>query len=160
MDATTTVKNRAAFIIAASIIIVAGVFIVIVGALAFTPVTIVKANVQPYKVITPVVNAGENMVYVANVCKYKEHVAIATRTFVDEQNVHYPLPAQASDVPAGCHDNKVIVPTLPTYHPGKWHIELDIQYQVNLFRTQSYHFKTETFTIQNTITQPTAQEVK
>lgn len=153
-------SNRMPFIISMTIIGVAALFLLIAGCLAFIPVDVVKTNVQPYKIVTPVVEAGENMIYEADVCKYKEVYSVVTRSFVDEKGVNYPLPQQYSNIPAGCGKNRVIVPTLPTYHSGKWYMTLDVQYQVNPLRTQTYHFRTDTFTINNTTTKLPTQEVQ
>lgn len=147
MDANTAVKNKVAFMISMTIIVVAIVFLVIGGYLAFVPVNVVRANVQPYTIDTKVIAAGDNLIYTADVCKYRSITSTAVRQFVDEQDVHYPISAQVSNIPPGCAKHKVVIPTLPTYHPGKWYVTLDIQYQINPLRVQSYHFRTDTFTI-------------
>lgn len=141
-------QSRIPFVVSMTIIGVALVFLLIGGFLAFTPVDVATANVQPYKVTTPTVKAGENMVYVADVCKHKELLSQVTRTFVDEDGVHYPIPQQLSTIPVGCAKNPVVVPTLPSYHSGKWYLTLDVTYQVNILRSQTYHFRTETFTVE------------
>lgn len=156
MDEVITVKNKVAFMISMTIIGIAGIFLLIAGVLAFVPVDVVKPNVQPYKVLTPIIKAGQPVVYQADVCKYKEASSIVVRSFVDENHVVYPIPQQASNVPSGCQKNNVTVASLPSFHPGNWYITLDIQYQVNILRTESYHFKTATFTI----IKPTLQGVQ
>lgn len=145
----TTLRIKVPFIISMTILGVAALFLFIAGYLAFMPVNVVKANVQPYKVLTQSVKAGDNVIYVADVCKYKEVSSIAARSFVDENSVRYPIPKQQSNIAAGCGQNDVVIPTLPSYHAGKWYITLDIEYQVNFLRHQTYHFKTEVFTITN-----------
>jgi hypothetical protein len=144
---SASAKIKLPFIISMTIIGVAVVFLIIAGYLSFMPVNVVKANTQPYKVITPVVKAGDPIIYVADVCKYKEVSSLVSRTFIDENNVHYPLPNMLSTIPVGCTGNKVVVPTLPTFHSGKWHLSLDVEYRVNILRSQTYHFYTETFVI-------------
>lgn len=144
----TNVKNKVAFIISMTIIGVAALFLIIAGFLAFMPVQIIKANRQPYIVTTPALKAGDPITYIADVCKYKDVSSLVTRTFVDENNVHYPIPQQQSNIPSGCHQNKVIVPTLGNLHPGRWYMTLDVEYRVNILRSETYHFTTDTFVIE------------
>lgn len=141
--------SRAPYIISMTIIGIALVFLILVGMLAFIPVNVIQANVQPYKVATSNVKAGDEMVYIADICKYKEIVGTTTRTFVDEAGVQHPVAALISNIGSGCRQNFVVVPTLPSFRSGKWYLDLDVEYQVNAFRTQTYHFRTDVFTISN-----------
>ena len=143
----TVVKNKVALIISMTIIGVATLFIIIASVLAFMPVQVIKANQQPYKVITTSIKAGDLVTYVADVCKYKEAGSIVSRVFIDANNIHYALPDQDSNVPSGCHQNKVTLPTPINLHPGTWYLALDVEYKVNILRTETYHLRTETFIV-------------
>lgn len=144
---TVKFRHRLAFFLSMTVITVAAFIGVIAGWLAFVPVNVVAPRTQPYKVATPVIKAGDNLIYVADVCKYKDLFSTTTRTFVDQEGVHYPLIAQISNVPKGCNSNPVVVPTLLSFHPGVWYLTIDTEYQVNVLRSESYHFRTVTFTI-------------
>jgi hypothetical protein len=121
------------------------------GWLILAPVTVVKPNIQPYKIATPTIQAGEPVVYVADVCKYRAVFSTATRDFVDSNGVHYPLPAQYSNLPTGCSKTDVAIPTPLNLHSGTWYLDLEVQYKVNIFKTKTYHFRTDNFTVTNPI---------
>ena len=130
-----------------TIIGTATVFLIIAGILAFMPVTVVKANVQPYKVSTPIVKSGDNLIYIADVCKYREALSVVTRSFIDEHGTVYPLPEQKSNIRTGCFKTPVTVAVLPGLHTGKWYLTLDVEYTINILRKETYHYRTDTFTI-------------
>lgn len=140
-------KIKIPYVISATIIAVALMFLFIGLFLALKPVDIIKPNTQPYRVLTPVVKAGEPMVYEVDACKNKDLPSMVSRRFVDEAGVRYPLPTIESNVILGCNKSGVPVATYPTMKPGKWYLALDVTYQVNLLRSQSYHFTTDTFEI-------------
>lgn len=123
-------------------------FLIIGAFMALKPVKVVVPNKQPYEVMTKTIKAGDNMIYIADVCKHKAILGVASRTFVDENGVNYPLPSQNTNIKTGCAQTPVVIPTLVTYAPGKWHLKIDIQYQVNPLRVQTEHFVTEEFTIE------------
>jgi hypothetical protein len=146
-ETTTKHMNK----IMMGILLLLFLIVVYIDWLALAPVTVVKPNVQPYKIATPVVQAGKPLIYVANVCKYRSVHSVVTRTFVDSSGVHYTQPPQASNIPAGCGNTEVAVPTPLNLHSGVWYLDIDAEYQVNVFRSESYHFRTDPFTIVNTV---------
>lgn len=115
--------------------------------LAFRSTTVIVPNTQPYKVLNKEVSSEETLKYVVDACKYREAPTQVIRKFVDEQGVAYSLPPQESNVPVGCKKSTIPVIIPETLHKGKWYLSLDVAYKVNPLRTESYHFKTESFEI-------------
>lgn len=109
------------------------------------PVTVMKPNVQPYKVVTKQVRVGGQLVYIVDACKYLTTTGIVTRTFAD--GVRYPSIITTGFVKPGCSSTKVSV-LVPNYVvPGTYHLELSIQYQINPFRADTYQFTTDNFEV-------------
>jgi hypothetical protein len=115
--------------------------------LMFWPVTVIKANVQPYKVITPIIKVGGNLTYQVDACKSTPLMASVIRTFEDD--IAYPSITSSNNIPAGCHKTNVTIPVPLYIPPGKYYIKLDAVYQINAFRHIETHFKTDTFQIVN-----------
>lgn len=109
------------------------------------PVTVTRPNVQPYKVLTPKVRVGDQLVYVVDSCKYLKVTGIVSRSFVD--GVRYPSITSSGIVKPGCSKTKVAI-QVPNYVvPGIYHVDLSVQYQINPFRTDTYNFYTENFEV-------------
>lgn len=113
--------------------------------LMFWPVEIIKPNVQPYKIQTPIVHIGGQVIYVIDACKYRETTAQVSRRFVN--GVIFMLPPVTNNVPKGCFITPTSVTIPSEITPGTWYLQLDIEYKVNFLRTKSYHFKTDTFQV-------------
>ncbi len=127
--------------------LIGGVYLVmiIVLIILFWPINVVKTNHQPYKILTPMVAAGANVTYLVDACKYIGVRSTVTRTFAD--GVRYPSTTSSNNISTGCKKTKVSIP-VPNYVPaGKYHLDLDIVFQVNPFRQVSYHFQTESFQV-------------
>lgn len=142
-----TAGNKLLYYASMGIILIGIILIIVCGYLAFTPVIVIHPNQQPYPAITKVVKAGDPFVYRADLCKYREAPTILIRRFVDDTGLVYALPAEDSNISIGCSKIGVRVVTPATLHPGTWYLTIDSSYRVNPFRTESYHLRTETFTI-------------
>lgn len=133
--------NRISFLILSTLIILLISWIII----QVWPVTVIKPNIQPYKVATKKVKVGGQLVYMVNACKYYATTGIVTRTFAD--GVRYPALVSSGNVKPGCTNSKVSI-IVPNYIvPGIYHLELSVQYQINPFRADTYQFYTENFTV-------------
>lgn len=130
-----------------TIIAVAIVLAFFMGYLAFKPVNVLRPSLQPYKVLTHYVTPGQLLIYEVDACKYKDIQGSILRRFVDKNNLVYPVASSQGNVPPGCHDTKVSLLVPSELHAGDWYLSLDVSYQVNPLRHESYHLRTETFTI-------------
>lgn len=139
-------KDKVIGAIGLSIIVLAFIMMGIAAWLAYVPVTVIKAQTQPYKVLTPVVSTGKTLVYQVDACKYREAVGVIVRSFVDQAGTAYPLPSVQGTVRKGCMKTNVSI-ILPQLHKGVWHLTLDVGYKVNPLRTEYYHLTTDDFTI-------------
>lgn len=111
----------------------------------YWPVTVIKPLIQPYKILTPVVKVGDNIIYEVNACKYYETTGTITRSF--EDGAIYPAISSQGNVTKGCTKSEVSV-AVPNYiPPGVYHLNLDAAYQINPIRTIIYHFKTSDFVV-------------
>jgi len=115
--------------------------------LAFKPYNVIKANVQPHKVITPVVKPGDVFIYQVDSCKFRAAPARVVRRFVDEAGTRYPQPPEDSNVIKGCSLSRTPVAVPFNMPAGKWYIDIETTYQVNPFRSEYYHFRTDYFNI-------------
>lgn len=128
------------------IIALAMFMICVAGYWKFVPVKVVTPNVQPYKIMTPVVAPGDDVVYQVNACKYNEAQGTIYRYFIDEAGTSYPTTPSYGNVRIGCLKTNVpvLVPKLPS---GTYHLLLDVGYQVNPLRVEYYHLTTDNFVI-------------
>jgi len=110
------------------------------------PVEVLKPIVQPYKVITKQVKQGGTLVYTVEACKLKNVSTLVVRRFVSERVVLY-QPPESSNIRIGCLPVNIEVPVPKLASPGIWHLEIDVSYKVNPFRTKEYHLETEDFEI-------------
>ena len=85
------------------------------------------------------------MVYLVDACKYIAINGLVTRTFVDGSS--YPSTTSLNNIGTGCRRTNVNVPVPLYVTPGRYHIELDIIYTVNAFRTEHAHFNTQEFQV-------------
>ena len=112
----------------------------------FWPVEVIEPQVQPYKVLTPVVRQGGELKYQVDICKYHDLPATIIRSFVIE-GVSYYLPEGSSNVKVGCNKTDVLL-DVPTVIPlGRGYLDIVTHYQINSYRTKSYHLKTDEFEV-------------
>ena len=114
--------------------------------LLFWPTTVIVPNRQPYRVITPTVKAGENMVYEVDACKYYDVSSMVTREIVVE-SVHYPLSPLQNNISKGCNKTHVSIMIPSVIPPGTAYLDLTVSYYLSALKTETYHFKTEEFII-------------
>lgn len=114
-------------------------------AIEYWPITIIRANQQPYKVLTKKVKIGSQLVYVVDACKYVKATAAVSRAYVD--GLRYPSIESLDNIVVGCKKTNVSV-LIPNYIvPGTYHLELNVRYRINALRTDSYQFLTEDFEV-------------
>lgn len=112
----------------------------------FWPVTVIKPNIQPYKVLSKQVKQNQTIVYEVDACKYYDLISMVRRQIVIN-GVIYDLPLTQNNVSQGCGKTDIgvwIPDSLPTGHA---YIELSIQYKINALRDETYYFKTQEFDI-------------
>lgn len=136
-------RNRIFFHLALFVEFLALLIILAVGYVNLWPVEIISNVKQPYKVITPEVKQGEDMIYIADHCKLKEAGASIQRSLTD--GIVIPLPEKPSNLPIGCHRVPIHVFISTKVPPGKYYMTIDIEYKINSFRSVFYHLKTEQF---------------
>lgn len=111
----------------------------------YFPIEVIRARVQPYKILTPIVRPGEQITYLVDACKLFRVTSTVYRTFVDGSR--YPTITSSNNLPATCGKTKIST-LVPLYIPsGKYHLELDLMYHVLPFKNVYYHFKTEDFKV-------------
>jgi hypothetical protein len=142
------VLNKIFYYLSLVVILSTLALMLVVGWLAFHPVKVLQPNIQPYKVITPVVQRLGVIIYQVDACKFREAPTVISRRFVDTNNTHYPLPDLPNNIKTGCAKTNVPVTVPPTLPPGTYYLTLDVSYQVNIFRTESYHLRTDTFWVE------------
>lgn len=140
-------KNRILYTCSMIIIIVAIIFVIIASYFAFINVKVIEPNVQPYRVVTKTINAGDTFIYEVDACKYKAVPSTVVRRFVDERGTRYTMPEESSNLIKGCNIIRVPVGTPSTLHTGVWYLDIEIAYKVNPLRTENYKFTTEKFVI-------------
>lgn len=141
-----SMKRNTFFYYAAMIVLVfATLFTMYLGYLLFYPVEVIKPNVQPYKVLTPVVYQGGILKYEINACKFVEVTALASRRLVDGVVIN--LPMTTNNVKKGCFKSPTQVVVPMEVPPGEWRLQLDIEYKINSFRSITYHFITQQFEV-------------
>jgi hypothetical protein len=114
-------------------------------------------SIYPYKPIVyqdkeyPILNENKEatqggiLKYQVNYCKYTTIVPLVLKRYVD--GIMYDTPYSRGVVTIGCHSQVVdnLVPeTLP---PGKYHMDIVVDYKMNPIRNLIYNNKTEEFTI-------------
>lgn len=126
-------------------LILSGVAIFTLFYILFWPVQVIKPNTIPYKVLTPIVKVGGDLVYQVDACKFIDSKATVYRSFVDGQR--YPALISFNNIRKGCGITNVKIPVPNFVIPGKYHLELDIEYRINALKSVTYHFRTEEFYI-------------
>lgn len=115
---------------------------------AFWPFRVLEPQVQPYRILTPVVAPGQPVIYEANFCKYTQAPALVTRGLYSENGAFISLPTIATNLPSGCHVVQSATTVVPsTAMPGRYTIELTLTYHVNALRDITVKVQTATFTV-------------
>lgn len=127
-------------------------FIVVLASIAyiafllFYPVKITTPRIQPYHIVTPIVQHGESVIYTVDACKFKDYPGIITRFFKSGETL-VGIESSPGFAPVGCHKTDVPVKTPPTMNPGMYSLVLNVAYKINPLRTITYTFTTETFEV-------------
>lgn len=118
-----------------------------IGYLLFWPIEVTKPNIQPYKILNAnhTVKRGEDLLYLVDACKDRDITGFIDRKFVD--GIIISTPITLGTVKAGCSQTPISIQVPDKLATGTWHLELYLYYQVNPFRMEKYHFKTEDFTV-------------
>ena len=132
---------------AASMVILAAAFILItyISCMLFYPYNLLEANSQPFEVITKDVRAGEDLVYVTDICKFTDAKAVMTHEFIN--GIIYSAPSVESNVEAGCYNQEAAVHVPETLLPSTYHMRIIVTYKINPLREITYTYKTEEFNI-------------
>lgn len=145
--------NRALNILATMVLLMVAFLLISMSILVWKPVKVVDA-IQPYKVVNPVVEAGDILRYEVEYCKYLDvapnivHQVIGdTSVRVSNGTISIELLDIGLRIQEGCGGivkGIVIPPKLPS---GVYYIEEHITYPVNILRIEKYLFKTEKFEV-------------
>lgn len=99
----------------------------------------VKTQQDSYKL-------GQSIGYILNYCKYSTYPVTVTRTLIDGQQIT--LTDHGGYLALGCHSTLVETATIPeTINPGRYYLDVNVQYRINPFRTSDVHYHTNYFTV-------------
>lgn len=106
---------------------------------------------EPAKILTPVVEAGDDVVFNIKFCKKRDIQASITRLLVkveDPTSVRIPLIEFTDNAPAKCNDFDVHEKIPEFVESGKYIVYTSIVYRPNFIRGDvEYNFETEPFSI-------------
>jgi len=122
-------------------------FIIYVLFLLFYPITILKANVQPYKVKTPVVQRGGKVIYEVDACKFRDYQGSVTRFFQTE-NLIVASEVTIGSILQGCAKKDIVVEVPSAMLPGEYNLFIRVVYDINVLRKETLSFTTEKFRIE------------
>lgn len=105
-------------------------------------------NVQPYKVITSTVKAGDFVEYTVDACKNMAIPAAAFRKLVPESGPERILGTEQTNLKPGCSKSEVDV-LIPDNTPtGEYYLQISLTYQVYGIRPIGTTVKTEKFFVE------------
>lgn len=89
---------------------------------------------------------GTPLGYVLDYCKYSNYPVKVTRTLVDGQIIT--LSNSSGYLPLGCHKTLVETAVIPdSVAPGLYYLDITVDYTINVFRTETVHYRTNEFTV-------------
>lgn len=101
---------------------------------------------QPIPVITKTIYPGQPLQYELDYCKYTDLPATVHRTFIDGQIIT--LTDTIGQLPTGCHKTLVKTAVVPeTINPGRYYLDVKVEYKVNPLRNVFTHYRTEYFVV-------------
>lgn len=101
---------------------------------------------KPVHIETPVVHPGDVLRYNLSYCKYIDATPHVYRTLVDGQKI--PLTNDSGNLPIGCYSTPVTTTVIPeTVNPGRYYLDVVIEYKVNPIRSIRTHYFTEYFQV-------------
>lgn len=100
---------------------------------------------SPMKVLTPIVKAGDDVVYHVKYCRYSQAPAKTYKSLVGASIVN--LPVTESAAPTGCRENDVHL-NVPAYvEPGQYYVKSVAEFQINANRVERIEYESELFLI-------------
>lgn len=142
-------KHAITWVLAANLILGVGLLGWVNYSLFWPVQTLVINNYSeknPVPVITTEIEPGQALEYILDYCKYSTQPSVVHRNFIDGQIIS--LQDGEGKLPLGCHKTIVktaIVPT--TINPGKYYLDVRIDYEINKLRTIETHYHTTYFTV-------------
>jgi hypothetical protein len=125
-----------------SIMVVSTLYI---GYLLFEPITPLVIKNQPAKILSKNIKAGDIMYYRVDYCRYSNKSARVYRTITGDVNI--PTPSIETITKLGCSFANVPI-QIPFGTPkGIYHININIEFDINEFRTIVVNFITEDFKV-------------
>lgn len=122
--------------------------------LAFWPVKAIDIFVQPYNVLTPVVQAGDNVKYEIEYCRYTDVDSVVTHhLLIRDELIRIPSIDTRMSISDGLRLREGCAEAVKTVHipewvdPGEYVLQEVVSYQVNFLQNVAYTFKTEPFTV-------------
>ena len=129
-------------------IITAMVLLLYVLYLLIWPFQTIQVNTQLNKVLTPVVTAGEDVVFLFDYCRITERPSTITRTLRNDA-FSAPLGVINSSAVPGCYVLEARVPIPGTIPPGRYFVYSVNVTEVNPLRTIAVPHSTEPFEVIN-----------
>jgi len=119
----------------------------------FYPLTPMQL-IGPYKVKTPVVIAGQNLIYTAHACRNTTVSGVVE--YALEDHIAIPFASTSSlNQPVGCGYKDVAFNIPSIIPPGNYHLHLKATYQINPIRIFTVEVDTQNFQV---IANPSAKE--
>jgi len=115
--------------------------------LAFWPTEVMQPNVQPYKINQSVIEAGQEIYFTADYCKFKPLPAKVSRSIIDTTIIF--LAETTTNLDTGCKkvDTSVLIPL--NTPPGIYYIQSTLTYRLNPLHEMNYRLVTEKFEVTN-----------
>lgn len=117
----------------------------------FVPVKTLVINnfsyTAPIHVETPTLHAGDLLKYKLDYCKYTDAPATGRRLLVDGQQIPLTNPKVSSPLLKGCHIIEREVPIPNTVNPGRYYLDVEIDYDVNPVHIERVYYYTEYFQV-------------
>ena len=136
--------------IALGVLVLLGSILVVINIWLFWPYKTLEivgySDQKPLKVQNAVIYPGKPIEYELNYCKYTSLSSVVRRTMVDGQVIT--LLDTPGRLPKGCHKALVKTAVVPeTINPGRYYLDVLIDYRVNPIRTETVHYRTEYFEV-------------
>lgn len=105
-------------------------------------------DVKSTTILTPIVKAGDVLMYRVDYCKHTDKSATVFRTLhsVDETRL-VPFPSVSTVTLLGCHSADIPLQTFSSIPPGEYYLLIDAVFELTSQRTIHKIIKTDTFTI-------------
>ena len=140
-------KDKITYIVSLSVLIIVIAFVLVSIGMLLCPAQVIDFKTDKYKILTPVVKAGESVKFHAEFEKLRPQGGTVNRQLID--SIIYFYPEARTDIPVGYYDVDGEV-TIPSYvDPGIYYIRNIYTYKINLIKTITYTMDTETFEVTN-----------